>query len=479
MGPIELADLSLVRLVSEGPRAAGTEAVQKLLERATHRCKAYSSLARAESSEIISEWAQGALDKQGAKGAFAWIKSPGLMLEDCFEHQGQAFFEPLEVASARAHKWGLQWEAKEAFPVGEARRAFNQLRETATSDLAVLEPLTIREIQGALLSIRRGTAKGVDQTAPDELRDMPAEGWAQLQQLLSTVERRLAVPAQHLLSLMAILPKPAGGERTVVLLSMLMRTWGRARRGEVRAWDRDHARFWDSAIQGNSALKAALLRRALDESAHALGVASLTLLADIEKFYDSLCPVKVIEQLLAQDYPSYILAITMQMHWAPRVLTTRACTSEVVQVGRSVLAGCFSSTSVARGYVLPIVERMHFDLPYKAHTRLRLGVHVDDISIRKEGHSHLIVIEMADATTELFQLLEAAGLKVAGKSVLVSTRFQIASLAKAELESRGITVQASKFGRDLGVDTGSLQSRGNPEPTDSQGSSQEWQTRSP
>eukprot|EP00974_Lingulodinium_polyedra_P000640 61159-Lingulodinium_polyedra.AAC.1 len=61
-----------------------------------------------------------------------------------------------------------------------------------------------------------------------------------------------------------MLPKPAGGERAVVLLPVLHVAWSTAWACEVRSWDEGMARHWDSVIKGSSALRAGLMRRLLD-----------------------------------------------------------------------------------------------------------------------------------------------------------------------------------------------------------------------
>ena len=89
---------------------------------------------------------------------------------------------------------------------------------------------------------------------------MPEEAWHDLGSLISECEANLTFPIQVLVHLMFSLPKPGGGERMVAILALILRSWSKARRQGLASWDARRAGFWDTAIAGSSALKAALCR---------------------------------------------------------------------------------------------------------------------------------------------------------------------------------------------------------------------------
>ena len=62
----------------------------------------------------------------------------------------------------------------------------------------------------------------------------------------------------------------------------------RIRQPYIKAWDEQRAAFRDDALRGSSALRAALLRRAADESAMALDIQSSATCLDMAKFYDTI-----------------------------------------------------------------------------------------------------------------------------------------------------------------------------------------------
>ena len=81
-------------------------------------------------------------------------------------------------------------------------------------------------------------------------------------------------------------PKPAGGERILGMPPTIPKTRSKLRASITDQWSRSLGEFWDTAIKGSSALRAALMRALLDESAAAFGISYATLLTNVEKFYD-------------------------------------------------------------------------------------------------------------------------------------------------------------------------------------------------
>ena len=93
---------------------------------------------------------------------------------------------------------------------------------------------------------------------------------------------------------------------------------------------------WDSALKGNSALRAQVARAAGIEMVHREGQNVILFLCDMWKFYNSMKAHRLIPQLLARKYPIEILALSTLTHKSPRCL----------QVGNGfsdVITGCASS----------------------------------------------------------------------------------------------------------------------------------------
>ena len=87
------------------------------------------------------------------------------------------------------------------------------------------------------------------------------------------------------------------------LLACVYAAWEKTRRPELAEWDHDKAGFWDTAVAGSAALQAALRRKLSDEVCSVLDIPAATLYWDVEKFYDSVVPHKLIEAALQLSYP--------------------------------------------------------------------------------------------------------------------------------------------------------------------------------
>ena len=89
---------------------------------------------------------------------------------------------------------------------------------------------------------------------------------------------------------------------------------------KIREWDPAHGHFYDSALAGNSSLRAAVLRALKIENAVVAGWEAGHLLWDMAKFYDSVDLVVLAGELLKRDSPSELLILRLLAHAAPRVL---------------------------------------------------------------------------------------------------------------------------------------------------------------
>ena len=185
-------------------------------------------------------------------------------------------------------------------------------------------PLTPQELLVALKSMAPNKAQGVDMLSPPDLQRLPPAAFEELASLLNQCEAAMAWPAQLMYVVGALLPKPDNGDRVVGLLPLHVKLWSRARASITDEWSDKLEEFWDTAIQGSSALRAALIRSLLDESALALGFATCTLLLDLIKFFDSISFVKLLDAALDAEYPAVVVGLETLAYAAPRRLRKHA-----------------------------------------------------------------------------------------------------------------------------------------------------------
>ena len=114
----------------------------------------------------------------------------------------------------------------------------------------------------------------------------------------------------------------------------------------------------EDAVKGSSALKAGLDRRLMDEVAVLQGKETAAVYWDIEKFYDSIDWVRLVDWCLELFFPARLLEIAMSLHMAQRVLKIGECYSEVRSPSNSVVAGCTSAIWLSRIFVCSILREV-------------------------------------------------------------------------------------------------------------------------
>eukprot|EP00959_Pyramimonas_sp_CCMP1952_P417111 8739219-Pyramimonas_sp.AAC.1 len=93
------------------------------------------------------------------------------------------------------------------------------------------------------------------------------------------------------------------------MTALLPKLWSKCRATLSETWSQALSDHWDTAIRGSSALRAGLVRACLDESEVELGVTSLTLLLDIEKFYDSVSLLMLLRLARKVGYPAALISL--------------------------------------------------------------------------------------------------------------------------------------------------------------------------
>ena len=88
----------------------------------------------------------------------------------------------------------------------------------------------------------------------------------------------------------------------------------------ISQWDVNFAGKWDSALKGNSALRAHVARAAGIELAHNEGQYVIHFLWDMRKFHDSIKAPLLIPQLVARGCPLEILVLGSLTHKSSRCL---------------------------------------------------------------------------------------------------------------------------------------------------------------
>eukprot|EP00973_Karenia_brevis_P040255 5560678-Karenia_brevis.AAC.1 len=144
------------------------------------------------------------------------------------------------------------------------------------------EPIDDEIVARAIQILKTTTA--VDLWSPADLRRLPSKALRGLADILHVVEANATWPSHLLSNIIVLMGKPQGGTRPIAPMPMLYRIWTkvRVRKPYIQKWERANAGPWDAAIEGSSALRAALTSMFGNELAFYKWDATLSTLCDME-----------------------------------------------------------------------------------------------------------------------------------------------------------------------------------------------------
>ena len=204
--------------------------------------------------------------------------------------------------------------------------------------------------------LNTNTAVGIDQWSPAQLRALSPEAKELLLNILQDIEKTRAWPGYTYYNIIVLMGKPNGGVRPIALMAMIYRLWTKIRRPYIVQWERAHAGPWDAAIKGSSARRAGMLSALNDERAAVLGDYTLSVLFDMEKFYDNIDILKLIDLADEQQYPQLVLQLGLQIHIASRGLRCYQHCPGQIQPNHGIIAGCTQSTTFAKVYLNVVLQ---------------------------------------------------------------------------------------------------------------------------
>ena len=409
------------------------------------------------SATSFSEWVATALHK-GAGLAHRWTAAmgkpevPELIITDA-----RGAHEDVETSMrTRLTAWQSHW-CRSQLEIGgpptlppALRDALADLRTRARTSLA--GGVSAAQVADAIRCIKANRKQGVDGWMPSEWRSLPPEALEQLAAVLSAGEKLGTFPVQTLLNFIVLLGKPAGGgERDIALTALYTAVRAVIFRGKIESWSQGAVTFWDDAIKGSSALRAALRRRFDAEVNSRCGWHGCHVLYDMEKFYPSLCPVQLINTANELQLDAKELWMTLQVHLSPRVLLMDDAFSEVTHVTDSIIAGCTRSNPLARIFLYPILAKVHQVLP---EGTLSLRSFVDDLAQKAESQDKVRVV---DDTVTACSVIAAEcicrKLKISvKKTCFLASSPGLRKQIQDELRSVGLTFAPTLRARDLGLD---------------------------
>ena len=258
------------------------------------------------------EWLEKAHDK-GLRGLFRSLRQK--------DHAWQRPFQDLPSTSrieAREQQWGAVW-----IPI-EAPLQVRGMR------VAQAQALHLKPIDSSLLQkiMRRlpNKAAGPDGISYDFLRHLPYTAVEKLAQLLTEMEKEADLPLQLRHTNIVMIPKSERIERPIALTSCLYRLWNSYRKHDLHKWqlglDKDMP--WDHARPHRDCLSIAVGRMLKAEIGKHQGIHTVTCLADLTCFYDTVQLDHLIEPAMDLNYPPLHLKLALDLYTGPSRSRQRA-----------------------------------------------------------------------------------------------------------------------------------------------------------
>ncbi len=386
------------------------------------------------------------------KKAHEFIKKEEAFHEDMDEdkEEGGKDVDLVDVMKVKRKRWRRKWCEEDEGRIVELGIEMRKLMKEAKESGRMRRP-KLKEVRQMLKELNDDRALGVDNWAPKEWQELPDEAIEALIDIIMMMEEEVAIPAQALLNIVALIPKPQGGDRPVALMSLVYVLWTRIRSEEFKEWDEARLKHWDDAVQGSSALKAALRRRMLDEVEVELEGWTASVYWDLEKFFDSIRPgrlIKLSRKCRRRLHPR-MMAMAMQAHLAPRVLRARGVCSSAIEVDCSIVAGCRFSIGFARTVVYQLIEKA----ASRIGERVTVKQYVDDLAQSARGKKYKEVKnQTVEAALELKKVMEEEGLTVSDKTTLVCSSKELEEDVRRGLAAGGMKIKVARQVKDLGVD---------------------------
>ena len=420
---------------------AGDRAPLTLLIKGAECNKDYAKkLAMEQQAHDYQQWLSQA-KLRGHSGIYKCLRAPDTVHVRPFRDV------PIQQRQAkREQQWYSKWQIVESpRPNGERER----LRYEGIVQARGWEDLDPHLVFKKLQKLPQ-KACGPDGISYSMLRNLPLEGVIELCHMLRTWELAGRLPDQVCTTLVLLLPKKVDIERPISLTSVLYRTWFKLRWDKLKHWQHTIGQRlpWERSLPGTQVLQVALMRLLKCEVGRATGRQVVSLLIDLQNFYDAV----LLEQLLhlwePLEFPPAVMNMVYEVYSGPRLLQAEGVTSSPVHCERGMLAGCPAAPLVAKLVLAPVLQSFQAKYP-----RATVDVWVDDISMDFTGDDpHVVSKEALAGFDEIKKGLESVGLQLSPSKTgfLTSTIEAKKSINLHRLEHQP---KAHDLLKDLGLDS--------------------------
>jgi hypothetical protein len=273
------------------------------------------------------------------------------------------------------------------------------------------------------------------------------EGLSILAIVLEIVETVSRWPSQLGVVTTPMLAKPSGGHRLIGKMTGLYRLWAKARRPHAVAWEEANDRPYFAAAAGSGPVDAIFRQSMRQEAAGANGEVAITVMEDMEAFYESICRDGLITEAAILNFPTCIARASMAAYAAPRMIAMGQYVARETYAKRGIIAGCAFATTYAKISYIRRFDQMVKEVP----PGTKLDVYIDDVATTTVGPRRRAVADAIRAHDVLRRVLTRdLGCKLAPhKASVVASDRAAGKLVAAAIGREGAEVGCAV---NLGVD---------------------------
>ena len=172
------------------------------------------------------QWVKDVSSSSSIAGAiYAYVRPKSATLQSSARDpwdNGKVLVTPMALADIKAKEWTKWWCR---FPE-DLLTTF--LRVNDVKEIAQAEPMSELDLDNfddALFTFKDKTGSGTDAISPRFVKNLPAAARSECLSILKECEACLSWPWQLNLEKAVTVPKPAGGDRCVFLITFLQRLW--------------------------------------------------------------------------------------------------------------------------------------------------------------------------------------------------------------------------------------------------------------
>ena len=263
-----------------------------------------------------------------------------------------------------------------------------------------------------------------------------------------------------------LIPKPTGGFRPIGVLSSWLRLFGGAAAPWGKDWAVDFATAHPDLAAGpgrssiqpvwRAAARAQIMQCAnLSADPQALQLCGVTVLLDVEKFFDTVPIDRMIESAVRSLLPLWMIRAALTCYSLPRHLRVAGCIAPGITPTTGVVAGDATAMHIVSSIMADVLSSCEFDISVD----ILPVAYVDDVQAMLLTHRHCAVAQAVHMGATLRKAITDYGLTVNATKTVVTCDHRPTAVAVALRLGAPVLHKHMYRARSLGIDHSVLRPR--------------------